>query len=381
MINKDNEMKVAILGGGQLGKMLIPPAQELGIDIHFLDKADAVCRTYNTNFKIGNLQSKKDIIKFTENIKNVSIEIENINCDALYFLESIGKIVRPSAKVLELIQDKLSQKKFYKKNNFPTAEFYEINKESEIKNLNLTYPLIKKIKKSGFDGRGVFEISSIHELSNIKNYDFYLEKKIKFKKELAVMVVRDLKGKIVSYPSVEMKFNKAKKILETVMSPSLINEKLEKEVVEISKEIASKLKIVGLLAVEFFLDENNNPLINEVSPRPHNSAHHTIEQFSISQFEMMLRTLLCIPIFEPRKYTKCSSMVNIFMKNKLNNIKKLNIFFNNLLKIKDLHLHWYGKKDFIPFRKLGHVTILSDSYKELLIKTKIVEKELVNLSN
>ena len=370
---------LGILGGGQLGRLLIPSALDLGISLKFMDKDGSVCQASTPNFRIGSLQKKDDILDFAKDCKIISVEIESINCEALQEIEYQGKIVRPSSKILEIVQDKLIQKEYFLKNNFPTAPFYKISEYFNLEFYKDKLPLIVKLRKSGFDGRGVFQIQNLNELENLNDLH-YIEDKIHFTKEIAVMVVRNSKGQILSYPCVEMDFHSEKYILQTIFSPARIPPKISKKAKEIAEELARNLNLIGLLAVEFFLTSDDEIIINEISPRPHNSAHHTIDQFSHSQFDLMLRALFDLPLPDISSNKKYSSMINIFCAKENETVSKNSAFyfkiFEELLSIPNLFIHWYNKNKIVPFRKLGHITLLSDTIPYLENKTKWIQEKL-----
>ncbi len=379
----DTQKRLGVLGGGQLGQMLIPPALHLGIELLFMDKAGSICQSVSPNFYEGSLVNAGDVLRFSKYCDILSIEIENVSCEGLAQAQAEGLLVRPAIKLIELVQDKLLQKEYYQKNHFPTAPFFSITTLAQLSQSlpsQFSLPLVQKMRKSGFDGRGVVQIKKIEDLSYAFQEPSILEKKINFEREVAVLVVRDARGNMVSYPCVEMCFHPEKNILIKLFCPAPISPLLEKRLQECARDLANSLEVIGLLAVEYFVISEDEFLINEIAPRPHNSAHHTIKHFDISQFEMMLRALYDLPLLIPQKMAAYSSMINIFLFEEGLETRDLKCFLadlEGLMGKKNVYPYWYGKKEIRPFRKLGHLTVLSDSYDELLLQTRMIEEVIM----
>ncbi len=388
------QKKIGILGGGQLGRMLLSPAIDLDIELHFLENdSNAPCSTVSKNFHKGDITDYQDVLDFGRKMDIISIEIEKISADALEKLEEEGKKVFPQAAIVRLIQDKRLQKQFYKENNIPTSDFVLIdNKEELINYLSKTpniFPIVQKLGKDGYDGKGVQILNNLEEAKQ-KGFDApsLLEEKIDIDKEISVIVARNEKGEISVFDAVEMVVNEKYNLLDYLLAPANITENQKEKAIKLAKEVIEKLGkkegingMVGLLAVELFLTKNNNKkeniLLNEVAPRPHNSGHHTIEAAITSQYAQHLRSIMNLPL---GKTTLRSSAAILNLIGEENHTGKP--FYEGLDKLLDLenvYPHIYGKKITKPARKMGHITILGkdtndiDSLKE---KVNIAKKTI-----
>src|SRR5690554_2907436 len=292
-----NTFKLGVLGGGQLGRMLIQSAMNYDIHVYVMDSSKtAPSAKLAYEFTEGNIQSYEDVIAFGKDKDVITVEIEHVNVDALEELESRGIKVFPQPKILRLIQDKGHQKEFYKANHIPTAPFYLINEKTEVERFADQLPFVQKMRKGGYDGKGVITIHSTADFSSAFEGPSLIEKKVNFKKELSVLVARNEHGEIKTFPVVECEFSQKLNLVEFLFSPANITEKIEKSATDLAEEVIKKLDLVGLLAVEFFLTEEDELLVNEVAPRTHNSGHHTIECNMVSQFEQHLRSILGLPL-------------------------------------------------------------------------------------
>ncbi|WP_338767406.1 5-(carboxyamino)imidazole ribonucleotide synthase [Bernardetia sp. ABR2-2B] len=382
------QKKVGILGGGQLGRMLISPAIDLDIELHFLENdSDAPCSAVSKNFHKGDITNEQDVLGFGRQMDVISIEIEKVSADALEQLEKEGKKVFPQPAIIRLIQDKRLQKQFYKDNHIPTSDFVLIdNKEELIKYLtektksdsNL-FPIVQKLGKDGYDGKGVQILKNVEDAKqNGFEAPSLLEEKVDIEKEISVIVARNEKGEIAVFDAVEMVVNEKYNLLDYLLAPAQITESQKEESIRLAKEVIEKLGnkegingMVGLLAVELFIDKKGNILVNEVAPRPHNSGHHTIEASTTSQYAQHLRSILNLPL---GKTTLRSSAAILNLIGEENHTGKP--FYEGLDKLLDLenvYPHIYGKKITKPARKMGHITILGndvDSIKEKIDKVK-----------
>ncbi|MFN3404590.1 MAG: 5-(carboxyamino)imidazole ribonucleotide synthase [Cytophagaceae bacterium] len=362
-----------MLGGGQLGRMLLQAAVDLNLYIAILDAdKDAPCAAICHEFSIGDPTDFDQVYNFGKDKDLVTIEIENVNADALQKLKEEGKKVYPQPSVIKIIQDKRLQKQFYKENGIPTSEFILIEDKSEIKNHIGFLPAFQKLGRSGYDGRGVQKIGSAEEVSKALEGKSLLEKAVDFDKELAVIVSRNEKGEISCFPVVEMAFHPIHNLVEYLFAPASVSPDIEAKAREIAIKVISKLEMVGLLAVEMFLSKSGEILVNEVAPRPHNSGHHTIEANITSQYEQHLRAILNLPPGSTEAL-KPAAMVNLLGEAGYNGLARYE-GIDKLMQMKGVYLHLYGKKYTKPFRKMGHITILADQVSELKEKAEQVKQ-------
>ena len=356
-----SQHKVGILGGGQLGKMLLYNTRKFDIYTCVLDpNPDAPCKLACNEFFVGDLMDFDTVFEFGKNVDTLTIEIENVNVDALDALEKEGIKVYPSAETLATIQNKAKQKLFYVDHNLPTADFRRYAYIDELKRAvehNVQpLPFVWKSAQFGYDGKGVKIVRTITDLDELPNVECIAETLVPFKKELAVTVARTPDGEVKAYPVVEMEFHPEANQVEYVLCPARISENITKKAELVALKTAAAFHHVGLLAVELFLTENDEILINEVAPRPHNSGHQTIEASYTSQFEQHLRAVLNLPLGETKNKVS-GVMVNLVGAEDYQgavvyeNIEKI-------LKLNGVTPHIYGKKETRPFRKMGHVTIV-----------------------
>ena len=368
----NSNFRLGVLGGGQLGRMLIQEAINLDIQIHCLDPdEDAPCKTISTTFTVGSLLDFNTVYQFGKDKDLITIEIENVNCEALEKLEAEGINVYPQAKIIKLIQDKGLQKEFYLKHKIPTAPFHLIENQENLKKHIDFLPFVQKMRKGGYDGKGVQKIENIVEFEKGFNIPSVIEKFIPFDKELAVIVARNVSGEIAIYPVVECEFNSTENLVEFLFSPAAITIEIENKAQEIAKQIIEKLNLVGILAVEFFLTKKGELLVNEIAPRPHNSGHHTIECNITSQYEQHLRAILNLPLGSTKMISN-GVMINLLGEKDFEGMVKYEGLEKSLA-MEGVKIHLYGKKTTKPFRKMGHVTIVNEDLnlaKSLAIKVQ-----------
>lgn len=365
--------KLGLLGGGQLGRMLIQEAISYNIDVHVLDNdPQAPCQAIATTFQTGSLTDYETVYQFGLDKEVITVEIENVNIEALEALEKLGKKVFPQPNVLKIIKDKGLQKQFYIDNNLPTAPFLFTDGIEDIRKNKDFLPAANKLRTGGYDGKGVVLIKSEEKIENGFDAPGILEKFIPFSKELAVIVARNEDRNTVAYPVVECEFSPELNLVEFLFAPANISPEVEQKAKEIAVEVIEKLDMVGILAVEFFLLESGELLINEIAPRPHNSGHHTIECNFTSQFEQHLRAVLNMPLGST-DIVLPGVMINLL--GEANYSGKANYLgLENAMREKGVYVHLYGKKNTKPFRKMGHVTVaLTD-----LDKAKEVAREIKN---
>lgn len=358
-----HKFKIGIVGGGQLGKMLIQAGTKYNLYFAALDPDEnAVCVDLANEFTCGSLTDFDTVYNFGKDKDVITIEIENVNIDALKKLQQEGKKVFPQPEVIEVIQDKGLQKQFYKNNNIPTSPFLLIEDSKHIANSSFTFPCFQKLRKGGYDGKGVVKLNTSTDLLQAFSEPSLLEQLVNFEKELSVIVARNSNGEIKCFPPVECEFNAEANLVEFLFSPATISDKVAKEVERIATQIAEKLNIVGLLAVEYFLTKDGQVLVNECAPRPHNSGHQTIEGNTVSQFEQHLRAILNLPLGDTSTINP-SVMINLLGEKNYSGDAKYQ-GFAEALKYKGVYLHLYGKKTTKPFRKMGHITIVNESLSE-----------------
>lgn len=354
---------LGILGGGQLGKMILDVSNRWGLKVFVLD-SNIECPSSKlcSKFFVGDLMDYDSVVQFGENVDLITIEIENVNVKALKFLESKGKKVFPQPRVIEIIQDKSKQKEFYINNGIPTSSFRSCNGIEELKDLiskgEISYPFIWKASKMGYDGYGVNKIFDNKGLENLSDCHCIVEELISIKKELSVMVALRESGEILNYPVVEMEFNKDSNQVEYILSPAQISQELKFKAEKLANNIAEKFKVYGIIAVEMFLTNEDEILINEVAPRPHNSYHFSIEGSYTSQFEQFLRAILDLPLGST-KILQNSVMVNLVGEENSKGIVEYKNF-DQIIGIEGVNPHIYGKFETRPNRKMGHITIINE---------------------
>jgi 5-(carboxyamino)imidazole ribonucleotide synthase len=355
--------KLGILGGGQLGRMLIQDAINFNIYISVLDpSSNAPCADIANTFVVGNFNDYQTVLDFGKTVDVLTIEIEHVNIEALEALERMGKKVFPRPSALRTIQDKGLQKQFYKANNIPTAPFHLIDNAEDALLFMEKGPFMQKLRKGGYDGKGVTPLRTEAEFKSAFNAPSVLEEFVPFVKELAVIVARNESGELATFPLVEMEFNSEANLVEFIFSPANVSIDIENNAKKIATDIANKLEHVGLLAIELFLTEDGNLLVNEIAPSPHNSGHHTIEACFVSQYGMHLRAILNMPLGSTGLRTP-AVMINLLGekgfegKARYENIEEV-------LHTEGAYIHLYGKEDTKPFRKMGHITVCNTNLEE-----------------
>jgi 5-(carboxyamino)imidazole ribonucleotide synthase len=365
------DMRIGLLGGGQLGRMLLQEAIDLNIHLHCLDPdKNAPCAKIAHSFTIGSLTDYETVLNFGKDKHLISVEIENVNIEALKELEKSGVKVFPQPHILELIQDKGLQKQFYQQHQIPTAPFTLIENKAELVE-KATYPIVHKLRKGGYDGKGVNVLKTIEHAENSFDAPSIIEEKINFEKELSVIVARNENGETKAFPAVECEFNPEANLVEFLFAPAEISEELEQKATELAISVIEKLEMVGLLAVELFLDKEGNLLVNEIAPRPHNSGHHTIECNVTSQFAQHLRAILNLPLGST-EILQAGAMINLLGEKGFEG-KAIYQGLEKALAISGVYPHIYGKETTKPFRKMGHVTITDSSLVQVKIKAMEIQ--------
>ena len=366
--------KIGVLGGGQLGRMLIQEAINLDVEIYCLDQdSNAPCSKIAHGFTKGAITDKDTVLEFARDFDLLTVEIENVSIEALFALEANGKSVYPQPRVLDLIKDKGKQKVFYQSHSIPTPQFklWEGAMDAEPP---LNYPFVQKLRVGGYDGKGVKVIRNAADWAMRFTEPSVLEELIPFEKELSVIVARNANGEIKSFGAVECEFNSEANLVEFQFSPAAISQAIESKAQAIAKDVISKLDMVGLLAVEFFLTQDGTLLVNEIAPRPHNSGHHTIECCYSSQFEQHLRAILNLPLGDTSLIVP-GAMLNVLGEKGYEG-PAVYEGLDEVMAIPGVYVHLYGKENTKPFRKMGHVTILGKNLDEIKSTVEVVKQTL-----
>ena len=367
--------RLGILGGGQLGRMLIQSAIDFNIDVHILDPdPHAPCKNLAVTFTEGSLTDFETVYAFGKQCDIITIEIENVNIDALKKLQQEGKKVYPQPEVIALIQDKRKQKQFYTDEGIPTADFVLTEDRAAVLQYKDRLPAVHKLGDQGYDGRGVQILRTEHDLPKAFDKPGLLENLVDFEKEIAVIVARNESGEVSTFPAVELIFHPEHNLVEYLFAPATIDTKLENEAAHIAKEVISALDMVGLLAVEMFVTKDKKILVNEIAPRPHNSGHQSIEGNITSQFEQHLRAIFDMPLGDTAILIP-SAMVNLLGEDGYIGEAAYE-GLDEVFMLSGAHLHLYGKKLTKPFRKMGHVTLTNSDTVLLKEQAQFVKETL-----
>lgn len=384
MINYfSSNFKLGILGGGQLGKMILYETRKFDIRTHVLDpSAEAPCRIACNHFQQGDLLDFDTVVNFGRQVDLLTFEIESVNVDALEQLEEEGKKVYPSSKTLRKIQDKAVQKEFYARNTIPTAPFQRFRTKEDLMGAvdkgTLQLPFVWKSATGGYDGKGVAVIRKQEDLNDLPGTSCIAEDLVPFKNELAVIVARNPSGEVRTYPVVEMEFHPEANQVEYVICPARIDDAVAEKARAVATRVSEAFEHVGLLAVEMFQTTEDKILVNEVAPRPHNSGHYSIEASFTNQFEQHLRAILDLPLGETGSKVG-GVMVNLVgAEGHKGDVVYQNI--SRIMELKGVTPHIYGKKETRPFRKMGHVTIVNEDLSEARKIAEEVKKTIKVIS-
>ena len=371
--------KIGVLGGGQLGKMLALAAINWDISIHILDKdasfpAGSVCN----NFVTGDFKNYDDVYQFGKKMDIITIEIEHVNTAALLQLEKEGKIIHPSPTALNIIKDKGLQKAFYQKHQLPTSSFRLYANDAELKNAILKgsqkLPLVQKARTAGYDGKGVVIIRNLSDIEKILAAASVVEPLVDIKKEIAVIVAQNPSGQIKVFPPVEMSFNQEANLVEFISCPAQLSSKVIAKTEALARSAIKSYDICGILAVELFLTQDDQLLINEVAPRPHNSGHHTIDSNYTSQFQQHLRAIMNLPLGST-KIKMPAVMVNLLGEAEHEGPAHYQ-GLDKCLALEGSKIHLYGKKITKAFRKMGHATLIAEDLETAMNNAKFIQKNL-----
>jgi 5-(carboxyamino)imidazole ribonucleotide synthase len=368
-------MKVGILGGGQLGRMLLQAAANYDVTTFVLE-SDPNCPAAHLchSFTIGDITNFEAVYNFGKTLDTLTIEIESVNVEALEKLEQEGVKVYPTPAAIRIIKNKILQKQFYTQNEIPTADYVITQSNSELPNHISFLPAVHKMGEGGYDGKGVQVIHAEADLGKGFNVPSVLEKKINIQKEIALIVGMNAKGETIIYPPAEMIFDPVYNLLDYQLSPAKLEEKQLWKAEAIARKIVNGLKSPGLFAIELFIDKQGDVWVNEAAPRVHNSGHHTIEANYSSQYDMLWRILLDYPLGNPNAILP-SAIVNIIGAEGYTG----EVFYQGLdevLTMENVFVHLYGKKQTKPGRKMGHVTIISNDYQDLTHKANKIKHTL-----
>ena len=368
-------MKVGILGGGQLGRMLLQEAANYPVTVHVMEK-DPACPASKLchQFTVGDITNYDDVINFGKDLDAITIEIENVNIEALFELEKKGCKVYPTPTALSIIKNKIQQKEFYKKHSIPSPAFHIVNDREALKEHAAFLPAVNKLAMGGYDGKGVQILKEEKEFDLGFDAPSILEKMITIEKELAITVAIANDGTTAIYPPVEMVFDQRLNLLDYQICPANIDDKTLWKAEAIAITVARNLESAGIFAVEMFTDKEGNVLVNETAPRVHNSGHHTIEAHYSSQFDMLWRIILDYPLGNTNKIMS-SVMINLLGEDGYSG-KTYYEGLNEVLSIPNAFVHLYGKEESKSGRKMGHATILSDDKQELLHQANKIKHTL-----
>ena len=380
--------KLGIVGGGQLGKMLLTKTNQWDVYTKVLDPSEnAPSRCSCNEFVLGSLQDFDTVYNFGKDCDYLTIEIENVNTEALQKLEDEGKVVHPRPAAIAMIKDKGLQKQFYVEHKLPTSSFDLFDDKADIlKGLNtgkIQIPFVQKSRMDGYDGKGVSVIQSENDLDKIMDTASVIEDLVDIKLEIAVIAARNTNGEVVSYSPSSMEFNQEANLLDVLLFPADIDNYLKDKAQRMAEDLIEKMDVCGLLAVEFFITKDDDLVINEVAPRPHNSGHQTIESCGTSQYEQHIRGVLNLPLGKT-DIGLPSAMVNLLgAPEHTGDVVYEGL--NEVLQKEGVHIHIYGKKQTKPYRKMGHITVTNNNLEQakkiaLWVKEQVQVKsqQLVN---
>ena len=368
-------LKIGILGGGQLGRMLLQAAANYPVETHVLEN-DPQCPAGHLchHFTQGDIRNFEDVYRFGKNLDGLTIEIESVNVEALEKLEAEGVKIFPKPSALRIIRDKILQKQFYKEHDIPSAAFRVTEKRDDLRKYSDFFPAVHKLAWGGYDGRGVQVLESDRELQLGFDQPSVLEKKVDIHKEISQIIAINAAGQTALYPPVEMIANPLLNQLDYQISPAEVPQQTAWRIEAIALKVVKDLKTPGIFAVELFIDKNGDVLVNETAPRVHNSGHHTIEANFSSQFDMLWRVMLGYPLGNP-KHIVHAAIVNLIGSEGHSGEANYE-GIDEILKMENVFLHLYGKKETRPGRKMGHATILSPEKADLVYKAKSIKQKM-----
>jgi 5-(carboxyamino)imidazole ribonucleotide synthase len=372
--------RLGILGGGQLGRMLIQEAINLNISSSVMDPdANAPCRHLCDHFVHADFRNEEAVYTFGKECSMITVEIEHVNTQALIRLEKEGIPVFPQPHLLQLVQDKGLQKQFYQSNGIPTAPFKLVDSKTELAKSISDFPVMLKLRTGGYDGKGVMKLKNVNDIPTVFDGSYVVEEMIDFSMEIAVIVSRNLNGQISNFPAVEMEFNPEANLVEFLCSPARIEKEMESKAISIARDVIDKMKLVGILAVEMFVTKDGKILVNEIAPRPHNSGHQTIEGNVTSQYAQHLRAIMNLPLGNTET-VRPAVMINLLGEAAYEG-EAIYQGIEEVLSWPGVYVHLYGKKITKPFRKMGHVTITALKLEDAIALSRKVQATIKVVSN
>jgi 5-(carboxyamino)imidazole ribonucleotide synthase len=374
----EKDIHLGILKGGQLGRMLLQPCMNFGIVPHIMDiDQHAPARAYCQNFVIGDTLAFEDIYQFGKDLHALTLEFEHVNLEALKKLQSEGVNVYPRPELIEIVQDKALQKQFYEKNGIPTTAYRLAANRKQVADALHAGGIVQKKRIAGYDGKGVVVLNSHQDLDKAFDEPSILEEKVEIEKEISILVARNAGGQVAIFPPVEMVFHQGAHMLDYLFSPAALSPQQQAEAVVLAKTLAEQFQLVGLLAVEMFV-AGDKILVNEISPRPHNSGHHTIEANATSQFEQHIRAIFDLPLGSTDVHSP-AVMVNIVGEPG----HAGPVIFKGIrpfLEMPGVYVHRYGKRTTRPYRKMGHITVVRPCLDEALKIAEQIKAEVKAIS-
>lgn len=368
-------LKLGILGGGQLGRMLLQSCADFSVETWVLDPdPNAPARPYAHRFVEGSFRDPQAVLDFGRQVDILTLEIEDVAVDALRQLAAEGVAIHPSPEVVGLIQDKGAQKLFYQREGIPTADFVLVENRHGLYAHADRLPAILKLRRGGYDGRGVMGLDSADDVAEVFDAPCVLERRVDIAHEISVVAARNALGQTSVFPPVDMVFDPQRHLVQFLYAPARLPASVLNEAERIALHLADRLGVVGLLAVEFFVDQAGWLWVNEMAPRPHNSGHHTIEANMTSQFEQHLRAVLGLPLGATTLRLP-SVMLNLLGADGANGIPRY-AAIEEALALEGVKLHLYGKREVRPGRKMGHLTIIDSSLDGALAKARYLASVL-----
>lgn len=360
-----SNLKLGIIGGGQLGKIMSQKAKKMGFHVTILDPTfNCPAAQVSDKHIMGGFHDKEKLEQLVQETDVTTFETEHVDTTILKKLYDSGHNIHPSPYVMELIQDKYEQKKLLDERGIPVPKYKSVETQEDLASFG--FPVIQKTKREGYDGKGVFMIKTPESIPECIKTESFIEELVDIDKELAVIVARNIEGEIQCYPVVEMLFDDRVNICDIVMAPAKISKEIEEKVIEISVKSIEVLDGVGIFGVELFLTKSGAILVNEIAPRPHNSGHYTVEACATSQFEQIIRAVTNLPLGST-KLLSPSVMVNLLGEEGYEG-EPIIEGIHDALEIPELSFHFYGKSFTKPFRKMGHITVLDDNIDRALEK-------------
>ncbi len=358
-----------------MGRMLFEASIPLDIELNFLDPdPNAPCKNLGNSFRVGELTDSDTVVEFGKDLDLITIEIERVSVEGLKKLRELGKEISPSPEIIKMVQNKILQKEFFESKGFPTAPFQKVQDKKDLLE-KASLPFVNKIAVGGYDGRGVELIETDADLDRCFDAPGIIEKKANMEKELSVVVCRNGSGQVECFPTVEMVFDPRANLVDYLLSPAEVAPETEQKALELARSLAEELDLVGIMAVEMFLNQDGSIWVNELAPRPHNSGHQTIEGNHSSQYDQHLRSILGLPLGDCSLRSP-SAMINILGAEGFSG-DAVYQGIEEVLGIQGAYIHLYGKKVTKPFRKMGHVTVLGSSREELKMKIDKIKSTLI----